>query len=213
MPGTITEPDFKPMKSRIRELMKQKKISQNFLAEKLGMAQSNMSRCLADEHSQFFTAAQLIKLADYFDVSLDLLTDREDKFFGLNNDRVLRYFMSLIESRRLKTTDVVINEYCHYDSFFPPEGESGQFDGNRDNTYTAFYFDNWHTYADRKQQYASETVYKQRVEESNNYDSKNAALNKALHRVLTQYRLMVECDENEAIYEFAKEEAMEKLKK
>lgn len=61
---------------RLKELRKQRKITQLKLAIDLNMNQNSISRYETGEHEADY--ATLIKLADYFDVSIDYLLERTD---------------------------------------------------------------------------------------------------------------------------------------
>ena len=61
---------------RLKELRKSRKISQLKLAMDLNMNQNSISRYENGEREADYTT--LIKLADYFDVSVDYLLERTD---------------------------------------------------------------------------------------------------------------------------------------
>ena len=61
---------------RLRELRKNKKMSQVRLAIELNMTQNSISRYETGERQADY--ATLIKFADYFDVSVDYLLERTD---------------------------------------------------------------------------------------------------------------------------------------
>ncbi len=61
---------------RLKELRKQRKITQLKLAVDLNMNQNSISRYETGEHEADY--ATLIRLADYFDVSIDYLLERTD---------------------------------------------------------------------------------------------------------------------------------------
>lgn len=61
---------------RLRFLRKQKQISQLKLAMDLNMNQNSISRYETGEHQADYET--LIKLADYFNVSIDYLLERTD---------------------------------------------------------------------------------------------------------------------------------------
>lgn len=65
------------MKFRLKELRKMRKISQLKLALDLNMNQNTVSRYENLEREADYET--LIKIADYFDVSLDYLLGRTDK--------------------------------------------------------------------------------------------------------------------------------------
>ena len=61
---------------RLRELRKQKKLTQLRLAMELGMSQNTISRYESGSHQADYNT--LILFADYFNVSLDYLLERTD---------------------------------------------------------------------------------------------------------------------------------------
>ena len=61
---------------RLKELRKKKRISQLKLAMDLNMSQNNVSRYETGRHEADY--ATLIKIADYFNVSVDYLLERTD---------------------------------------------------------------------------------------------------------------------------------------
>ena len=64
------------VKMRLKELRKQKKITQLKLAMDLNMNQNSVSRYENEEREADY--ASLIAFADYFDVSVDYLLERTD---------------------------------------------------------------------------------------------------------------------------------------
>lgn len=67
---------FRKNLMRLRYLRKQKQISQLKLAMDLNMNQNSISRYETGEYQADYET--LIKLADYFDVSIDYLLERTD---------------------------------------------------------------------------------------------------------------------------------------
>ncbi len=61
---------------RLKDLRKQRKISQLRLAMELDMSQNNISRYETGEREADY--ATLIKIADYFNVSIDYLLERTE---------------------------------------------------------------------------------------------------------------------------------------
>lgn len=61
---------------KFKKLRKQKKITQRKMAMDLNMSQNTISRYENGEREPSF--AELIKIADYFDVSIDYILDRTD---------------------------------------------------------------------------------------------------------------------------------------
>lgn len=68
------------MQFRLKELRKQRKISQLKLAIDLNMNQNTISRY--ENHEREADYETLIKIADYFSVTVDYLLGRDD---GVNN--------------------------------------------------------------------------------------------------------------------------------
>ena len=66
---------------RIKELREEHRLTQKELAEKIGVAQSNISRWEKEEMEP--AAGFVIKLADYFEVSADYLLGRTDDLGAL----------------------------------------------------------------------------------------------------------------------------------
>ena len=63
---------------KIKELREEKQISQKVLAVAIGTSQRNIGRWENGENEPSYS--QLVKLADFFQVSLDYLVGREDDF-------------------------------------------------------------------------------------------------------------------------------------
>ena len=61
---------------RIKELREEKQISQKKLAEIIGTSQRNIGRWENEENEPSYL--QIVKLADFFEVSVDYLIGRED---------------------------------------------------------------------------------------------------------------------------------------
>ncbi|MBR2477203.1 MAG: helix-turn-helix transcriptional regulator [Clostridia bacterium] len=69
---------------RLKELRKQRKLSQQKLAMDLDMSQNSISRYETGAHEADY--ATLIKIADYFGVSIDYLLERTDNPEIAHND-------------------------------------------------------------------------------------------------------------------------------
>lgn len=67
---------------RIKELREEKHISQSALAVAIGTSQRNIGRWENRENEP--TYSQLVKLADFFEVSIDYLVNRTDDFGNVN---------------------------------------------------------------------------------------------------------------------------------
>lgn len=67
---------------RIKELREERCLSQANLASAIDTSQRNIGRWENEENEP--TYSQLVKLADYFNVSIDYLVGREDDFGNIN---------------------------------------------------------------------------------------------------------------------------------
>lgn len=61
---------------RLRELMEEKNVNQTQLSEKTGIPQGRISKWMSGEN--YPSLEGLWKIADYFDISLDILVGRKD---------------------------------------------------------------------------------------------------------------------------------------
>lgn len=68
---------------RLKELREEKRLSQSSIASAIGTNQRNIGRWEKDENEP--TVGFLIKLADFFDCSIDYIVGREDDFGHINN--------------------------------------------------------------------------------------------------------------------------------
>lgn len=73
---------------RLKELRLERGLSQQQLAKQIETTQSNIGRW--ENGTNEPTASQLIKLANYFDCSIDFLVGRVDDFGISDNDRALQ---------------------------------------------------------------------------------------------------------------------------
>lgn len=70
---------------RIKELREEKQISQKKLAEIIGTSQRNIGRWENEENEPSYL--QIVKLADFFECSIDYLVGREDDFGIIENKK------------------------------------------------------------------------------------------------------------------------------
>ncbi len=84
---------------RIKELREEKNISQLVLAEKIGTSQRNIGRWENGENEPSYS--QLVKLADFFNVTLDYLVNREDDFGNVTVVNTERDALTRLEKRLL----------------------------------------------------------------------------------------------------------------
>lgn len=105
---------FSEVLMRIKELREEHRLTQKELAEKIGVAQSNISRWEKEEMEP--AAGFVVKLADYFDVSADYLLGRTDDLgafvpprsdLSQDEQQLLRRYRSLTPASRALVSDMV----------------------------------------------------------------------------------------------------------
>lgn len=134
--------DFSILKKNIRMLMEKEKLTQTDLAEILGMAQSDVSKCLQkDNDSRRFTLEQVCRLALHFDISLDELVGLKRAGRQKSSEEICRFFKDLICSYKVVHFDHEIEE-----EVWTPINNGYDCSIDRKTvTYDAFYFPNYIT--------------------------------------------------------------------
>ena len=131
----MSELNFDILNKNIRALMKNKKISQETLAEEIEMSQSNISKALNPNESKNFTIDQIYRIADKFNVSIDSLCGRNAE---LNDYKEIALFLTkLISSHICSVKEITVKEDITV------EGQYGFEYAKRENKYLSFYFSNW----------------------------------------------------------------------
>lgn len=141
--------DSNILKRNIRVLMDKEGISQLALGEKLGMSQSNVSKALNENDKKCFTLEQVIRISDYFKISIDKLIGRNrTKFQDLSIRSIAKLIVSLIESGDLKSIEHSIEEEVH-ELEFSDDGYSRVASSKKNIAYNCFYFPSyWHIPSD-----------------------------------------------------------------
>lgn len=105
----------------INRLMKENNITQEKLAEILGMSQPNVSKALSLKDKKCFTLDQVIGIAKHFGVSIDLLIGNTvPKSLEICPRSVARFLTSVIESHDARYTTIEVEEevYCEAQIIF-----------------------------------------------------------------------------------------------
>lgn len=141
---TIPELDINILKRNIKTLMKDKNITQEKLANALGMIQSNVSKALNENDSKCFTVMQIFKIAEYFDVSIDWLVGKEKKSsFDISNKSIAFVISELLKNDKITFFEHEATEYA----FVPDYDESDFLNSYKQekikSKYYAFYFHNY----------------------------------------------------------------------
>ena len=96
------------MGERIRECRKQRNLSQAQMAEAIGISNNAFSNIETGNSNA--TLENVKKIAEYFQVSLDYLTDGEER--SLEDETFIRRYLALAKEDRRKMLSVM-------DTFFP----------------------------------------------------------------------------------------------
>lgn len=141
----MTNNNYNILLEHIDMLMRDKNICQAELVRETGISQPQMSKALNHSHKNQFTFEQIIKIADYFQVSIDFLIGRKPETTGskpLSNKEICKFLIQLIES------DVIsyVNTKTEESMYLPVEGPNDGYPyeykkGNND--YLFFYFSNF----------------------------------------------------------------------
>ena len=133
----------------IQFLMKANNITQEKLADILGMSQPNVSKALSLKDKKCFTLDQVVGIANHFGVSIDFLVGNRSAKSQETGPRAVADFLSkVIENHDAKYTTVEIEETVyelkeHYNVFSGPVYEAASPE-KRIGSYPAIYFpDYW----------------------------------------------------------------------
>ena len=133
----------------IQFLMKANNITQEKLADILGMSQPNVSKALSLKDKKCFTLDQVVGIANHFGVSIDFLVGNRSAKSQETGPRAVADFLSkVIENHDAKYTTVEIEETVyelkeHYNVFSGPVYEDASPE-KRIVSYPAIYFpDYW----------------------------------------------------------------------
>ena len=98
----MTNKDFSILKRNINTLMEKNHMTQQDLADLLGMSQSNVSKCLkSDDDSRRFTLEQVCTIAQHFEVSLDELVGRKPAEHEHSAEDICKLFAHLIRKYQI----------------------------------------------------------------------------------------------------------------
>ena len=97
------------LKLNIEQLRKAAGVSQPDLAKAIGMSQPNLSKALNPKYKQTFTLAQIYKLAQFFNTSVDALIGGIATT-AVGPRAIAAFFASLLESKQIEPIKVDIEE-------------------------------------------------------------------------------------------------------
>ncbi len=123
--------------SNIKSHMSDKGITQEKLADVLGMSQSNVSKALSTKDKKSFTLDQVVGIAKFFRVSIDsLIGEKEHSDISVTPRSIAAFLVKLIEEDSIKMFDYQKEEDVYdVDESWPPSCTHE----NRNIKYPAFY--------------------------------------------------------------------------
>lgn len=126
------------LNQNIKSLMDNKNITQAKLADILGMSQSNVSKALSESDKKSFTLDQVVGIAKYFNVSIDMLVGNRRTATVATGPRGIASFLSeIIANHDAKFFPIQIVEDV-FDAGYEPYQSAKRED--RKITYPAIYF-------------------------------------------------------------------------
>ena len=171
------------LKGNIRDLLKNNGVTQQQLADVLGMSQSNVSKALNEKDSKCFTVEQIFGIANYFSVSIDWLMGFETaQKMAIGPRAIAAFVAALLEKGLLKSIPVTIEEDVYtvvYNSLGFPDSENEQ----QEVTYNALYFPNyWYPKDTAKDDFELERLGDEIIQSGN--QNRNCFLNSFLEKYL-----------------------------
>lgn len=132
------------LKWNIRELLRNKSMTQQQLADAIGMSQSNVSKALSEGDKKCFTVEQIYSIADHFGVSIDWMLGYETAERITTGPRAIGSFLAeLLSAKVAKCAPAVIHEKVYTVDYNSLDGHYESKVLEQDNTYLAIYFPNY----------------------------------------------------------------------
>ena len=132
------------LKRNIKELLKNKNITQQQLAHTIGMSQSNVSKALSEGDKKCFTVEQIYSIADHLEVSIDWLLGYETAERNAKGPQAIGAFLAeLLSAQDARCIPIEIHDTVYSIDYDPRNGYPGYNVLEQDNTYLAFYFPNY----------------------------------------------------------------------
>lgn len=138
--NNIQNHNFDILKENIERLRKENGWSQKELGEKIGLEQSNISKCLSG--GRCFTLEQVWRLADLFEVSIDELLGRSVHNTH-SEEKICAFIADLILHNEITPCNVTVNENVWVENEEYEETGQAFCCSTSKNTYFAFYFSNY----------------------------------------------------------------------
>lgn len=114
------------LNQNIKSKMKEFNISQNVLADKLGINQSRVSQILSNKSGASFSISQLVQLSNIFNTTPNELlgVTTSDKPVINNLSEVAKFFFALSDIMEISVHDIELSDFPQYSGF--PKSCEGQ---------------------------------------------------------------------------------------
>ena len=201
--------DYMTMKKNIKILIRNRDMTQQQLAEVLGMSQSNVSKALNEDEKKCFTVEQLYEIAEHFNVSIDELLGHRTVETTPGGQRGIGTFLAaVLSSGDGKCTRVKVKEMI-YDSYRPPIGPEDYEPSEHE--YWALYFPN---YWDPSEEAKDEEEFRELMAEATQAgnETRNPALNTFIQKYLEILRVYQKGEISKEAYEIVLNDYLSKLK-
>lgn len=187
------------LKKNIRILMENNDITQSKLCEAIHISQPNLSKALNENENKQFTLEQVYELAEFFNVSIDSLFDRNIGSSAKNMRRnICSFIASSFESRHVKIQKIEISE-----PVYQLDHDTSSFEylgSNETRTYPAIYFPSRYdpsTECINTDNFFSETDY---VSQCGNFLPDNSRINSFINKYIKIYEIYKRGDLPEDAY-------------
>lgn len=195
----MTNFDLGMLKQNIKLLLRNNGMTQQQLAEVLGMSQSNVSKALNEDEKKCFTVEQIYTIAEHFQVSIDSLFGRVNGEKLSGGQRTLAALIAaLLNDGTAKSTNITAEDVVYKLRVTYPK--QSRYRDSEVHSYNAIYFPN---YWDPSNKSADDDERKRLSNEASQYgnESGNAPLNAFLQKYIDILRVYKDGQISKEAYE------------
>ncbi len=201
----------------IEALMEENKINQAALAREIDIGPALLSKCLSRKGNNYFGIDTLIRISDYFKVSVDHLLGRSTIKSGekpKSNADICRQLVNLISTSTVNVLNVTVEENTYQPNKEETDNPENAFRyEKKKNPYKMFYFSNYRPLPDMKDMNKSE---KKKVESDLNanglYHPKRIEINAFIEYYLKLQDLYKKDDLPRVFFEQAIEDRLNQMR-
>ena len=200
------------LKQNIKELLKNKNITQQQLAHTIGMSQSNVSKALSEGDKKCFTVEQIYSIADHFGVSIDWMLGYETAERIAKGPRAIGAFLAeLLSSQYARCTPIEIHDTVYSIDYDSRKGYPDYNVTEQDNTYLAIYFPN---YWDPRELAKTEEEFAELYAEAKQCgnDTRNISLNEFIQKYVSILKVFQDKQISEEAYRIVLKDYLSQLR-